>query len=47
MLRIATGDSSIISSVKYLSVANNYVFWIMWLLMVTFSSIIFLNFVIS
>ena len=45
--RISLGDYSSVSSAVYLSDNDNYLFWIIWFIIVFIGCIIFLNFVIA
>ena len=46
LLRISLGDFSFESS-QYLEEEENFMFWLLWLLMVFIANIIFLNFIIA
>ena len=46
-LRMSIGDNSLIEAAKNLEQAENIVFWILWLLGVVITSIIFLNFIVA
>ena len=47
VFRAAMGDFSVLQGSIYLSDYENWVFWIMFFLILTFTNIIFLNFVIA
>ena len=46
-LRMSIGDNSLIEAAKKLGPAENRLFWILWLLGVVITSIIFLNFIVA
>jgi hypothetical protein len=45
--RLSLGDYDLIGEVPGMSFADNVMFWIVWVLSVTLTSIIFLNFIIA
>jgi hypothetical protein len=44
---MSIGDNSLIEAAKQLDQAENVVFWILWLLGVVITSIVFLNFIVA
>ena len=46
-LRLSMGDFQAIEPSIFLDVNENYIFWILWLLVVVVTCIIFLNFIIA
>ena len=44
---MSIGDNSLIEAAKNLEQAENIVFWILWLLGVVITSIVFLNFIVA
>jgi hypothetical protein len=44
---MSIGDNSLIEAAKKLGAAENRLFWILWLLGVVITSIIFLNFIVA
>jgi|DEB0MinimDraft_12_1074336.scaffolds.fasta_scaffold139483_1 hypothetical protein len=41
------GDFAIIAAADYLSETDNYMFWLIWLVTVVLTAIIFLNFIVA
>jgi hypothetical protein len=41
------GDFAVIAAADYLPEAENYLFWIIWLITVVLTCIIFLNFIVA
>ena len=46
-LRLSLGDPAACEAAKQLAQRENYIFWIMWLLITIVTSIIFLNFIVA
>jgi hypothetical protein len=46
-LRVSIGDFSCISSVTTLTVAENWLFWFIWLIAVIITNVVFLNFIVA
>jgi len=46
-LRVSIGDFSCISSSTTLSKAENYLFWVIWLIAVIITNVVFLNFIVA
>ena len=46
-LRVSIGDFSCIGSSTTLTVAENWIFWIIWLLAVIITNVVFLNFIVA
>ena len=46
-LRMSIGDNSLIEAAKNLGATENILFWILWLLGVVITSIVFLNFIVA
>ena len=46
-LRLSMGDFQAIEPSIFLEVHENYIFWVLWLLVVVVTCIIFLNFIIA
>lgn len=46
-IRISMGDFEIIAAADYLPATQNYLFWLIWLLTVILTCIIFLNFIVA
>ena len=47
VFRASMGDFAIINASSYLSDEENYIFWLMFMMTLVFTNIIFLNFVIA
>ena len=45
--RMSIGDNSMIDAAKKLGAADNMLFWILWLIGVVITSIVFLNFIVA
>ena len=46
-IRVSLGDYAEIEAATFLSIEENYMFWIYWFIMVVVASIVFLNFIIA
>lgn len=46
-LRVSIGDFSCIESSVTLDVAENWLFWFLWLIAVIITNIVFLNFIVA
>jgi len=47
VVRISMGDFAVIAAADYLPEAENYLFWVIWLITVVLTCIIFLNFIVA
>ena len=46
-LRLSIGDSAAIEASKVLPIAENIIFWFVWILTTIITSVIFLNFIVA
>ena len=47
VMRISMGDFGIIAGVDYLEEADNIMFWVIWLVTVVLTAVIFMNFIVA
>ena len=46
-IRLSLGDNDVISAVSYMSKVDMAIFWIMWIVIMISTCVIFLNFIVA